>query len=226
MLEMIERRLKSFSLGLIVILLLSPVLLGSVAFAEDLSLPSTMVTIEVFDGTESYFDTVLSNVLPGYDVENGTYAGWCVDVRTLMARSPAKHEVLLYSSLNPPGELAVEQWDMVNYILNHKQGTFEDVQPAIWYFVHMDGGYTPNRAVAWSMVNDALANGEGFEPACGEIAAVICYPAILFPSEEVQISVIEVNCSVISEFQPTAVALLFLVATAAIALASKKKLTS
>lgn len=222
----VENRLKGFSMGLIAALLLSPVLISSVAATEDLHLPSTLVTIEVFNGTESYFSTMLSNVPSGYDIENAAYAGWCVDVRTPMARSPAKHEVLLYSSLSPPGELAVEQWDMVNYILNHKQGTFEDVQQAIWYFVHMDGGYTPSKAAAWSMVNDALANGEGFEPGNGEIMAVVCYPAILFPSEEVQISIVEVTCTVIPELQPTAIILLFLMTTTTIALARKKNLTS
>lgn len=214
---------KSYRIGLMAILVLSAAM---PIVAADLTLPSTMATIEVFDGTSSYFETNVSNVAPGYDVENGIYSGWCVDVRTPMARSPAKHEVLLYSSLAPPGELTAEQWDMVNYILNHKQGIAADVQQAIWYFVHMDGGYTPTRDVAWLMVNDALANGEGFEPDNGEIAAVICYPAILFPSEEVQISIIEVNCPIVPELQTTGITLLLMLTTLAIALARKRKLAS
>jgi hypothetical protein len=218
----VDRRLRSFGIGLTVVLLVLPVLMVSVVAAEDLNLPSTMVTIEVSDGVESYFDTLLCNVPSGFDVENGTCAGWCVDVRTPMARSPAKHEILLYSSINPPGELAAEKWDMVNYILNHKQGNAQDVQQAIWYFVHMDGGYTPTRTVAWAIVNDTLANGEGFMPVYGEAVGVICYPAIMFPSEEVQISIIEVTCPVIPELQPTGIALLLLMATTVIALTAGK----
>ena len=139
-----------------------------------------------------------------------------------MARSPAKHEIHVYSSICPPGELAVEKWDMVNYVLNHKQGTAEDVQQAIWYFVNMDGGFTPDRAVAWTMVNDALANGEGFMPAYGDIVAVICYPAIMFPGEEVQISIAEVGYPIIPELHQATIVLTFLMATALVSLILKK----
>ena len=48
----------------------------------------------------------------------GTYLGWCVDRSANMG--PETHEVTLYSSINPPGTLTTEKWDMVNYILNHK----------------------------------------------------------------------------------------------------------
>ncbi len=125
-----------------------------------------------------------------------------------MIKSPATHAVFLYSSLNPPGELADEKWDMINYVLNHKQGAVEDIQHAIWYFMHMGGQYEPTRTLAWTIINDTLGNGEGFLPGPGQVTAVICYPTILFPNQpEVQISVIEVVSSgVISEF-PSALAL-------------------
>ncbi len=219
---MVGRRLKNFCVGLTVTVLLLPVLAGVAYATDDFNLPTTIVTIEVFDGVESYFATQLSNVRSGYDVGNETYAGWCVDVRTPMARSPAKHDVMLYSSNSPPGELAAEKWDMVNYILNHKQGTREDVQQAIWYFVHMDGEYTPTRDLAWAIVNEALANGEGFVPEPGETAAIICFPTMLFPGEEVQISIIELTCPVIPELQPTALAMLLLTATATVILIRRK----
>ncbi len=173
----------------------------AVATEGELSLPLTPVSIEVSDGTGSHFIVELSNVPSGYDVVNGTYLGWCVDVRAEMARSPATHAVMLYSSGNPPGELVNEKWDLVNYILNHKQGSAEDIQQAIWYFVHMDGNYTPTSAVAWTIIDDALANGDGFVPEFGQVIAVISYPVVMFPGQEdVQISVIEVTNIVIPEF--------------------------
>ena len=188
------------------------------AIGNAVNLPSNFVRIEVSDGTQSYFDTILGEVPSGYDVTNATYRGWCVDVRTKMARSPATHAVFLYSSLSPPGELASEAWDMINYILNHKQGSVQDIQQAIWYFMRMDGEYNPSNAGAWAMINDALENGGGFVPGPGQVTAVICYPTILFPNQpDVQISIIEVESStVISEF-PSALALTPIMVTAILA---------
>jgi hypothetical protein len=165
------------------------------AIGGTLNLPSTIVRIEVKDGTQTYFDTLLSEVPPGYDVMNATYRGWCVDVRTEMTRSPTTHEVFLYSSASAPGELAGEAWDLINYVLNHKQGNLTDIQQAIWYFTYIDGDgvYVPSSTVAWTIINDTLENGNGFTPAPGQVTAVICYPVILFPNQpDVQISIIEV----------------------------------
>ncbi len=197
---------------------------GNVAAAEaDLNLPSDPVTIEVFDGTVSYFETHLMNVPPGYDVTNQTYIGWCVDTRASLARSPARHIVFLYSSLNPPGELAGEEWDMVNYILNHKQEkNAMDIQEAIWYFIHMDDSFNPTRSGAWDLIYDAIENGSGFVPEYGQPVAVICYPTPLFP-QEVQISIIEVQNTVIPEFPSVPIMLMVMLTTLLAAIIWKKK---
>lgn len=187
----------------------------------DLNLPSTIVRIEVSDGTESYFITKLMDVPEGYDVSNGTYLGWCIDTRVEMARSPATHPVKLYSSLNPPGDLANESWDMVNYILNHKRGNATDIQQAIWYFINLDTAYTPTSKVAWEIINDALENGEGYVPSYGEKIAVICYPQYVLPSE-VQVSIIEVANTVIPEFSSPQIMLIILSATLLIIVMYKK----
>jgi len=184
---------RNLAIGFVILVALSSILVNHVAATDDgLNLPSTIVRIEVSDGTESYFITKLSEVPLGHDVTNGTYSGWCVDTTAEMARSPATHAVKLYSSGSPPGELAGEKWDLVNYILNHKQGAAEDIQQAIWYFVHMDSSYSPTSTVAWTIVNDTLANGNGFVPEYGQTIAVICYPMVLLPEPtDVQISIIE-----------------------------------
>lgn len=186
-----------------VVLILSLLVLVHGARATDvgLKLPSTSVFIRTQKGTESFFATELSDVPPGYDVSNGTYLGWCVDVRANMTRSPATHEVRLFSSAEPPSELVNESWDMVNYILNHKQGSAGDVQQAIWYFVHMGSNYTPTRTNAWVIINDTIANGKGFSPVEGQTIAVICYPLIYSHQQAVQVTIIEITKSVMSEFQ-------------------------
>jgi len=195
------------------VLLLLPMVGVAYATENDLNLPTMPVRIEVFDGVESYFLTKLMDVPEGYDVTNGTYLGWCIDTRAEMARSPATHSVFLYSSFNPPGELANKEWDMVNYILNHKSesATAEDIQEAIWYFINIDGNYTPTSPTAWEIINDALQNGEGFIPEYGQTVAVICYPTVLLPSPlEVQISIIEVANTVIPEFPSVPLQLLMM----------------
>lgn len=194
------------------------------AVEEALNLPITPVTIEVSDGVDYRFIVELSGVPTGYDVDDGSYPGWCVDLRSPMARSPATHTVILYSSGDPSGELVDERWDMVNYILNHKQGSADDIQQALWYFVHMDNeDYTPTSAVAWTLIDDAEANGAGFVPGFGEIIAVICYPVVVFPGQEdVQISIIEVTSTVIPEFPSWIVLPLFIGATLVVVAAYRR----
>ncbi|MDH7564235.1 MAG: hypothetical protein QHH24_05060 [Candidatus Bathyarchaeota archaeon] len=226
---MFGKALSRVAIGFAVLMMFSLLIVRNVSAIDDeLNLPSQPIRIEVSNATESYFNTKLMDVPSGYDVANGTYLGWCVDVRAEMARSPATHQVFLYSSLNPPLELADEEWDMINYILNHKQGAAIDIQQAIWYFIRMDGNYTPTSQVAWNIIEDALANGEGFIPDYGQPVAVICYPIIVFPSEPyVQISIIEIENTIIPEHSSPIVLVLMILTifTAAAMLSRKKTLT-
>ncbi|MBT0159180.1 hypothetical protein G4O51_04265 [Candidatus Bathyarchaeota archaeon A05DMB-2] len=171
--------------------MLSGIVIATVTADTWPSLPSTPVTMHVITGTSSYLITTLSNVPPGYDVSNGVYAGWCIDRSTTISNDTT-HQIMLYSSLNPPVEFQGMPWDMVNYILNHKQGSMEDIQDAIWYFIKMDGigwwsGSTQS-ATAEAIVADALANGSGYVPGAGEVVAVICDP-----TDCAQKSIIEVR---------------------------------
>jgi hypothetical protein len=219
---------RNSAIGFTILMIFFSVLVSQVAATgNELNLPSTPVTLEViYPGTVSYFNTTLSEVSSGYDVTNGTYLGWCIDTATEMAPSPATHEVTLYSSLNPPGSLTAYNWTMVNYVLNHKQGTFWDVQDAIWYFVDIDGGYIPplNNTAAWNMINDALANGTGFIPTNDQTIAVICFPETVLPgSPSVQISIIEVTTPVVPEFPQFLILPLFMIATLLGVIAYRRK---
>jgi len=208
-----DRVKSNVALGFVFVILLSAFPTSYVGAKDELSLPSASVYIEVFNGTQSYFSTNLAGVPSGYDVTNATYFGWCVDSRTIMAGSPEKHEVRLFSTCDPPEELADQRWDMVNYILNHKQGKVMDVQQAIWYFINMVGNYTPTRTTAWAIVNDTLANGEGFVPDQGQTAGVICYPLVYSHQPDVQVSIIEIT-NVVPELQSVTALSLLLMATA------------
>jgi hypothetical protein len=208
----------TLTIAIIVFFALSSITVYSVRATDGISVPPspTMVTIEVVDGTSSYFLTTLTDVPSGYDVTNTTYLGWCIDVDAQMSRSPATHQVVLYSSLDPPnGTLKDQRWDIVNYILNHKQGTADDIQAAMWYFIHFDDETeTPptNQTIAWAIIDDALANGTGYIPAPGETVAVICNPVIFLPLNPVQISIIEVTVPVIPEYPTIAITILTLTA--------------
>jgi len=139
-----------------------------------LNLPEEPVTMVVYDGTPiSYFLITLSNVPAGYDVTNGTYFGWCIEEYIFLTLGE-EYTVSLYSSYDPdlPAYLQDDDWDMVNYILNHKQGDAIAIQQAIWYFVN--GGNMPSSPEGQAMVNDAKNNGEGFIPEPGQVIAVIC----------------------------------------------------
>jgi hypothetical protein len=194
----LRRRTKTNSIlavGFAVLMAISSILVNpAIAVHTGLALPSTPVILEAFNGTDTYFNISLTNVPSGYDVTNIVYGGWCVDRTAEMMRSPAIHQVRLYSSFNPPGELATQEWDMVNYVLNHKQGNAEDIQEALWYFVNFEDGYIPTSEVALDIVNDTLANGNGFVPRPGQIISIICSPVVLFPpATDVQVTIIEIT---------------------------------
>jgi hypothetical protein len=163
---------KKIAISLLGILMLSGVLAITVNAAPWPNLPTTQVQLTVVDGTTSYFVSTLSGVPQGFDVHNGVYPGWCVDRSTTMTRN-APHNVILYSSLNPPASLSGIDWLKINYVLNHKQGSMADVQEAIWYFTG-DLGFSAISATAQAMVNAANANP--YDPSAGSILAVICLP--------------------------------------------------
>jgi hypothetical protein len=169
--------MKVSSLGIAVlgVLMLSGILVSSVVAATWPSLPATPVNMMVVYGTDSYFVTRLSNVPAGYDVASGVYRGWCVDRSVTMTKS-VTHSVMLYSSLSTtlPAPISGLNWNAINYILNHKQGSMMQIQEAIWHFTN---NFSPagSHTAAWAMINGADAN-PGYIPGAGNVVAVICLP--------------------------------------------------
>jgi hypothetical protein len=164
---------------------------------KDWYLPTDPVGLRIdrHPGTSNnYFDLELWNVGSGYDISDGVWTGWCADEHVYIYLN-TNYTANVYSSLDPdlgtkcPYCVNDEQWDYVNYILNHKHpnASMDDIQQAIWYFT--DLGYPmPTDPEAAAMVNDALAHGADFRPMPGDIGAVI-----LAVRETVQLVFIEVD---------------------------------
>jgi|GEM_PF-2866939 len=140
-----------------------------------ISLPPGPVTIVVIRTDPCYLSTTLSDVPAGYDdVPNGIYCGYCVNEHIFITPGQ-QYTVTLRSSYDPnlPSHAQDPDWPKINYILNHKQGNWFDIQTAIWYFFD-SGNLPPVGSVARDIVDDAVANGQSFIPGFGQSMAVLC----------------------------------------------------
>jgi hypothetical protein len=161
--------------------------LNNPALAANLNLPTNDVTFYADGADDSFFVVSLSNVPPGYDVHNGLYLGWCASFYVGGSPTGASHTGHLYSSLDPnlPPSFA-ESWGYINYVLNHKQGSGDDIQSAIWYFT--DSVTWNPTAASQAMINAALAHGQNFQPGPGEVAAVVVAAT---DNSQIQVVIIE-----------------------------------
>jgi len=152
---------------------ISPMLLADPGFR--VRVPNVSVTmVETYPGTHSYFDATLSGIGgpgAGYDVYDGTFISWCCDQHNYIYPGTS-YSVQLYSTYNPLMPWPDPDWNKVNYLLNHKVGTPDQIQSAIWYFIN--GGYSGSDSIILGMINAALAHGVDFIPQEGQICAVLC----------------------------------------------------
>jgi hypothetical protein len=154
------------------------------------TLPDYEVSVTISPGApDSYFDVELAGVGDGYNISDGSWNGWCVDTEVNIL---AYFDALVYSSYDsflPAWACDDEQWDYINYILNHKHpdAGMWDIQWAIWYFSDVGIEIPDTLPIATEMVNDALANGEGFRPGEGQ------WGAVLLLHEGIQLIFIEVD---------------------------------
>jgi len=157
------------------------------ADAPYILLPSSEITMEVikYPGENCYYNIMLSDVPSGYHVSDGIYLGWCVDEYHYISVG-VEYSARMYSSYDENNPHPDPDWDKVNYILNHKQGTKDDIKEAIWFFV--DGGNMPSTEEGRNMVEEAENNGEGFVPGPGQVLAVI-----LWIDNGTQVPIIEVT---------------------------------
>lgn len=179
-------RMKSIVLALVAsVFLLGVMQMVWATSGPYINLPSAPINVRVeYPSSQCYYYVHLSNVPAGYHVSDGRYLGWCVDEYHYVYNGKT-YTATLYSSYDANNPHPDEDWDKVNYILNHKQGTWRDVQEAIWRFV--DGGNMPSSDAGKAMVADADANGEGFVPAPGQVMAVV-----VWINSNTQVPIIEV----------------------------------
>ena len=123
-------------------------------------------------GIDSYFDIQIDGVFGPSDVANGTYLGWCFQKNIQMTRDQW-HNITMYHSYDPnkPYKYKNANWDIINYIINNKNGASrEDIQEAIWYFME---GYTPTSTSTDVIIQDAKLYGNNFLPQPGQRIAII-----------------------------------------------------
>ncbi len=158
-------------------------------FSDTLPATVSMSVQYPYAGGPAYFPvtTVTGDPL------TGTYEGWCADTDHVIYQNTV-YTADVYSSYEPlPLGLIEypENLNLVNWILNQNYVgqpspfssgiyTYGDVQQAIWTLIED----TPSTSGlgSWSQTRvdeilaDAQANGEGFEPGCGDSIAIILAP--------------------------------------------------
>ena len=148
-------------------------------------------------GDLSYFDATF---LSGYQ-DGSSFDGWCVDTSrgispgtTYSGTAYSGYEELPAGSVDKP-----ENMDLVTWLINNYRAgqsvtadvnndgsdetrtlTFGDIQRAIWYLIddnQSSAGLGPyNDAWAGWLRDQALANGEGLVPGCGDKVPVVIVP--------------------------------------------------
>jgi len=145
------------------------------AWYPNAMIPPHVVNMDVVYGSDSYFDITISGIYDSiYDVQNGTYDGWCFEKAVPMDQINT-HPVRLNHSYDPnkPDDFHNANWDMINYIINHKSGwDKETIQEVIWYFIE---GTATTSATALALINEVKQKGSGFCPTEGDKLAVIIY---------------------------------------------------
>lgn len=152
-------------------------------------LPEGLQEYTIWPGTNSLGDVVFSGIPANAVFTNGSYYGWCIDYNTGVESAVVYHGLLYNSySTNLPAILQGPSWDKINYLLNHKQGTPDQVQNAIWWLLGQTNAPTCDEA-AQAMVDAAETNGAGFAPTNGQV-----YGVLVVPQEEVQRLLVETVC--------------------------------
>jgi len=152
------------------------------------SLPLSALSINLtFIKNPSYF----SMAVTGGGAIDGVYNSFCVDLDHSI--SPGKaYTVYSISSYSSNSALLAQlvdkpqNLDLVNYVLNTNfaslGATGTELQAAIWTLIdnkvvtNSGGGISWKQSVVNAIVADAIANGEGFVPACGGKVAILMYP--------------------------------------------------
>jgi len=140
-------------------------------------IPDSQVEMFIRDGTDTRFELFFLDVRYGYDlVDFEIYKAWCLAENRPIRRN-AIHKVRLYNCYDPnlPPEFRGMEWNQINYVVNHKKGSKEAIQQAIWHFAGSEKQTTFSVEAA-QLIEEANLKGKDYKPAEGEFLAVICKP--------------------------------------------------
>jgi hypothetical protein len=140
-------------------------------------IPDSPVHMFIRPGLNSRFELFFIDVRYGYDlVDFEFYKAWCL-VKSKPIRRNAIHKIRLYNCYDPnlPPELRSMEWNQINYVVNHKKGSKEAIQQAIWHFAGSEKQTTFSVEAA-QLIEEANLKGKDYKPAEGEFLAVICKP--------------------------------------------------
>lgn len=186
----------------IIVLIVSIVILttGAVVFSDEvngeencyINLPDyeILMTQTYPNPPYSFFNVSFEGIGEGYDVQDNpkNYLGWCIDHGTSLPMSGNPYTVKLYSSYCPPvkflnhkyddgepSDVAIPiNWGAVNWVINHKQGNYMEIEAAVRHFANLGPNTNPPGSQYYdAMIADAMENSEGFVPGCGDVIAVI-----------------------------------------------------
>jgi len=169
------------------------------AFAPYMNLPESAnlyATLPNDDANRtSYLTMHFSNIGNGYDIANGSLAGFCFD-RTTTIYTNTNYNVSIYSTLLPasvlPDRIKNKEWDRVNWLANHLNQfagyKWWELQQVLWKLEDpswngaSEGGvpsvnFNDLNGMAKKMLDAANLNGDGFVPLPGGWAAVACINA-------------------------------------------------
>ncbi len=161
----------------------SVVLPATAAFSTDI-LDSNPTTDVAATSGKGFFNMTLTGVGAGYSITNQTYIAWCFGWYNSPFNTSGAAGYSIYNTYaaNYPtgyGPLAStgNNINEINYILNHKAGTVQDVQNAIWYietgFFETNSTFSQLSTAAQNMVSGALANPTYCPPTGGIIGLVL-----------------------------------------------------
>jgi hypothetical protein len=106
-------------------------------------------------------------------IQNGKWYGYCVD-KEITINANQKYQGYLFSTYCNSTYVPEYDWDLINYIINHKQGKWYDVQDAIW-IVTGDIDYNDATSTGKAIYDNAVSNGVGFRPTEGQLIAIYIY---------------------------------------------------
>jgi hypothetical protein len=155
----------------------APITAATTPSPPPVKIPDSVVAMFIREGTDTRFELFFLDVRYGYDlVDFEFYKAWCL-AKNKPIRKNAIHKVRLYNCYDPnlPAAFRDMAWNQINYIVNHKRRSKEDIQQAIWHFANSEHQTEPSVEAA-QLVEEANLKGKDYSPAEGELIAIICQP--------------------------------------------------